>query len=216
MKSDYIKASLYNSLYKYMQYDNVLVMRLCLETGLRVGDAVKVRRSDIKGNTLTFVAEKTGKPGKKVLSSKLVKELRRNCNSRSDDSYCFPGRLGGHRTRQTVWADIKKACKQAGLKENVTPHSARKTYAVNIFHENGIEKAEQELQHDNLNTTMLYAFSDLLTKAGTTNCVDNGIQNTTYCVVKAAVLDALKEFFENSDLTFSRLSTDNVSRETKK
>ena len=164
MKSDYIKPSVYNRIYSYMQYENALCLRLCLETGLRVGDALKVRAEDIRGRTLHFTAEKTGKAGKKVISKKLAGELLRLAGG---SGYCFKGRGGSdrHRTRQTVWKDVKKAARAAGLSENVCPHSTRKTYAVNVFHEKGIQAAEDELQHDRLETTMLYAFSDLLTRS---------------------------------------------------
>lgn len=141
-----------------MQYENALVLRLCLETGLRVGDAVSLRTTDLVKRTIHYTAQKTGKDGCKVITEKLAKELRRNACG----GWIFPGRFGGHRTRQAVWADVKKAAKMCGLSENFTPHSARKTYAVNIFHDQGIEAAERELQHDRMDTTMLYVFSNLL------------------------------------------------------
>ena len=49
-----------------------------------------------------------------------------------------------------------------GVQLNAAPHSARKTYAVQTFHDSGLESTMKELQHDRLSTTMLYAFSDML------------------------------------------------------
>lgn len=49
-----------------------------------------------------------------------------------------------------------------GLKLNAAPHSARKTYAVEMFKDKGLEQTKKELQHDRISTTMLYAFSDML------------------------------------------------------
>lgn len=207
MKSDYIKASAYNALYKYMQYENVLVLRLCLETGMRVGDAVALKKTALKGRSIFFTSQKTGKPCKKVLSQKLVNELKRN----SCGDWFFPGRCGGHRKRQTVWKDVKKAAALAKLPEHVSPHSTRKTYAVKIFHEDGINAAAEALQHDKLETTMLYVFSDLLNETNRNApalCQTdvNGVsESNLYNLIKKAVTEALAEFLGNSGLTFSSL-----------
>lgn len=199
MKSDYISPELYNRVFGRMQYDNALCLRLCLETGLRVGDALKIKAEDIKGRTLHYTAEKTGKQGKKVLSVALVKELLRNaCGS----GYVFKGRdnPNRHRTRQAVWADIKKASANAGLSKNVTPHSTRKTYAVGLYHDKGIQQAEKELQHDKLETTMLYVFSDLLSGEGTRPFDDKKLFTAVY----RACYKALEDFCRQNDFTISR------------
>lgn len=201
MKSDYVKATVYNKVFPYMQYDNALCLRLCLETGLRVGDALKVKAEDIKGRTLHYVAEKTGKAGKKVLSHKIVTELLKNAGYKG---YCFKGRNdpNKHRARQTVWRDVQKACKRAGVQEHVSPHSTRKTYAVNKFHEEGITQVQKELQHDRLDTTMIYAFADLLsngtTKPYTAQSPTGGtldieqVKNIVYEACKRALQDFFK------------------------
>ncbi len=160
MRSDYIKPSIYNKIYGYMQYENALALRLSLETGLRIGDCLKCRSDDLKGRTLSFVSQKTGKKGKKVISADLAKRLR----AISSNGYLFVGRFGDKpRTRQTVWRDVKKAQKHFKIKENLSCHSARKTYAVEDRKENGLAQVQKDLQHDRIDTTMLYAFSDMLT-----------------------------------------------------
>lgn len=164
MKADYIKPSVYSQIYKYMTYENVLVLRVSLETGLRVGDVCKIKVDDIHGRKLRFVAEKTGKEGVKVLSKSLIKELLRISGGWG---YVFKGARdpNSHRTRQAVWKNVTKACVEAGIAEHVTPHSARKTYAVGVFQDRGIGACAEELQHDRADTTMLYAFSNLLCAA---------------------------------------------------
>lgn len=185
-----------------MTYENALVLRLALATGLRVGDCVKVRVEDIKGRTLYYTAEKTGKSGKKVIDKGLADELRRLGGS----GYVFKHRTrdGQHRTRQAVWNDVKKACKLARIPEHVSPHSARKTYAVTIRDEYGVERAREELQHDKLDVTMLYAFSDLLSSSErpVTGRNENLIQDI-YNVCFAACCAALAKCGLYSDLTLS-------------
>ena len=59
---------------------------------------------------------------------------------------------------------MKKAADVMGVELNAAPHSARKTYAVEVFQDRGLDAAQKELQHDRLSTTMLYAFSDILSQ----------------------------------------------------
>lgn len=143
-----------------MTYENVLALRVSLETGLRIDDVLSLRVEQLKGRTLRGVAEKTGKPYKKTISADLAKRLRQLAQA----GYLFKHRTkaGEHRTRQAVWANMKKAAGLLGVELNASPHSARKTYAVELFEDKGIETVRRELQHDRISTSMIYAFSNLL------------------------------------------------------
>lgn len=161
MRADYIKPSVYTRIYHLMEYENALALRLSLETGLRIGDCLALRPEDIDGCVISYTAQKTGKRGKKKISADLAKRLRKI----SDKNFVFVGRFGDKpRTRQAVWKDVKKASKALKISENLSPHSARKTYAVEEFHEKGFKEVQKELQHDRAETTMLYAYSDILFK----------------------------------------------------
>lgn len=190
MKTDYIKPSTYNKIYHLMQYENALALRLSLETGLRIGDALSLKPDDLEGCSVRYTAQKTGKSGKKTISADLAKRLRHI----SDKHFVFPGRSGDKpRTRQAVWADVKKACKRLGIKENVGCHSARKTYAVELFHEEGLPKVQKELQHDRGDTTMLYAFADVLTGKEPTRGID---YETLSDMVAEKVVQEVRPMFE--------------------
>lgn len=159
MKTDYIEPWLYDKIYHIMTYENALALRVSLETGLRIGDVVSLKPDCVKGTTLHYTAQKTGKAGKKTLSADLAKKLRRVAGK----EWVFEGRDSDkHRTRQAVWKDVKRAAQIAGVVGNMACHSARKTYAVNLFNSRGLTAVQKELQHDNTSTTMLYAFSDML------------------------------------------------------
>lgn len=159
MKTDYIKPSIYKKIYQIMEYENALALRLSLETGLRIGDVLALTPKDLVKNTIHYTAQKTGKKGKKVISADLCKRIKQI----SSKKFLFPGRFGDKpRTRQTVWKDVKKAAKTLKITENVGCHSARKTYAVDLYHTEGLPKVQKELQHDRMDTSMLYAFSDML------------------------------------------------------
>lgn len=142
-----------------MQYENALALRLSLETGLRIGDCLSLTPKQLQGQTISYTAQKTGKKGKKKITADLAKRLQKI----SSKKFIFEGRNGNKpRTRQAVWKDVKKASAIAKIEGNFSPHSARKTYAVEEFHAKGFNEVQKELQHDRAETTMLYAYSDIL------------------------------------------------------
>ena len=150
---------IYQKIYHLLTYENALALRTSLETGLRISDVLKIKKTDLNGRTLDFIAQKTGKGGKKVLSADLARRLKQI----SGDNWIFEGRFGTKpRTRQAVWKNVKKAARELHLEQNLSVHSARKTYAVEVFHIRGLGAAQKELQHDRMDNTMLYAFSDLI------------------------------------------------------
>lgn len=175
MRTDYLNPQIYNRLYGVMTYDNVLALRISLETGLRIDDVLSLKRDDLTGRTISGIAEKTCKPFKKPISQDLANRLK----GLNRKGFLFPHRLkpNEHRTRQAVWANMKKAAKVIGVELNAAPHSARKTYAVEVFKDRGLGAAQNELQHDRVSTTMLYAFSDMLSSNSTKN--NKSVVNTT-------------------------------------
>lgn len=162
MRTDYLSPQLYNRLYSCMTFENVLALRVSLETGLRIDDVLSLRASQIVRRTICGTAEKTGKPYRKTISADLAKRLAALTPNKG--GYIFPHRLNPmkHRTRQAVWGNMKKAAALMGVKLNAAPHSARKTYAVEMFKDKGLERTQKELQHDRISTTMIYAFSNML------------------------------------------------------
>lgn len=144
-----------------MRDDNALALRVSLATGLRIGDVLSLRPQDVHADGgISCTCQKTGKPFTASVSARMVRALSGNANY----LWVFPSprKPTEHKTRQAVWADIKRAVRLCGLTKNITPHSARKIFAVGEFRRNGLEAVQNELQHDRISTTMIYAFSDLL------------------------------------------------------
>lgn len=164
MRSDYVNSGAFRLLINSMEWENGLALRVSLETGLRIGDVLALRPSDLNGTKLSYVARKTGKAGTKTISRKLAGALLR-CAGNAE--WLFPSNRSksGHRTRHAVYRDLKKVCKHLGVEGQISPHSARKTYAVADFRENGLEHVKKELQHDQDSVTLLYALSDVLSGA---------------------------------------------------
>lgn len=160
MRTYYLNPSIYNKMYAVMQYKNALALRVSLETALRIDDVLSLRPEQLEKRTLFGVASKTKKSFRKVISADLANRLREVAGKH----YIFEGRLNPqkHRTRQAVWKDVKKAAAVLDLHGNIAPHSARKTYAVEHFKDGGLAQVKHDLQHTDINTTILYAFADYL------------------------------------------------------
>ena len=165
MRSEYINREVLELLIRKMGRQNALAVELSLLTGLRIGDCLKTRVIDLQDGNLFYVAEKTGKPGVTHIGEEMEKRLRVNSLG---TPFCFPGRDGSKpRTRQTVYTDLKKCAKELGITENVTPHTARKVFAVEELKHKTFAEVQEELQHSDSSVTMLYACADRL----------NGFQN---------------------------------------
>ena len=139
---------------------NELVCRVCLTTGLRVSDVLQLRPEQIRRN-IWITEAKTGKRKQIGFSD----EMRRAILAQSSKHWAFPSpkNAAKHRTRQAVWADVKRAAKAFRLPQNVGTHSMRKVYAVELMERYGdIERVRKALNHDRYTTTMLYAMADKL------------------------------------------------------
>lgn len=137
---------------------NRLVMRTILHTGLRVSDVLSLRADQI-GPQFWVTEMKTGKRKHVGLPEPLLSDLRAN----SGPIWVFPSRCdeNKHRTRQAVWADVKRAAKLFRLPQNVGPHSARKVYAVRLMAKYGdLKRVKRALNHKSDIVTMVYAMAD--------------------------------------------------------
>lgn len=137
---------------------NRLVCRVCVSTGLRVGDVVQLR-TDQLAPQFWITEQKTGKRRRVNLTAALLEELR----VQAGKTWVFEGARGSdkHRTRQAVWRDVKRAAKAFRLPQNVTVHSLRKVFAVDALSKakGDMGKVQRALNHSDQATTMIYAMA---------------------------------------------------------
>ena len=164
MRTKYIGFDIVQTIEELMPYPTNGVWRLCWETGVRVSDAIKAKRSDFDDEgRFRYTATKTGKKGVALVSKDFIKRYVEYAPSWYYRKYVFPSpkKPNSHITRQTVWNHIKDACIRAGINpEGIAPHSARKFFAVETFHKKGLGATMSALQHRDVGTTMIYAMSD--------------------------------------------------------
>ncbi len=186
-RSEYLPPECWRELYRVMQRANVNALRVSLETGMRIDDVLSMRPEDLSKSSFSYVAKKTGKEGKAKLSHDLRVELKLGCGG----YWVFPGRNPfKHRTRQTVYKDLKKAVKLFGLEGQISPHSARKTFAVELRKTSGVLEVQKALQHADVETTNLYAFADVAKRSVATSDVEALAE-----LIAEKVVEKLKQVF---------------------
>ena len=137
---------------------NRLVCRVCVATGLRVGDVVALKTEQLAPQ-FWVTEQKTRKRRRVNLTAQLLRMLR----EQAGEVWVFPGARDPrkHRTRQAVWADVKRAAKAFRLPQNVSPHSLRKVYAVEALKRSkgDLKRVQRAMNHADQSTTMIYAMS---------------------------------------------------------
>lgn len=158
MKTEYLLQREVDIVLAALMPANRLVMRVTLHTGLRLSDVLELRTAQLKPQF--WVREgKTGKAKQVGLPEPLLHDLR----AQAGKTWVFESRLDPqrHRSRQTVWADVKRAARAFRLPQNVAPHSFRKVYAVGLLERYGdIERVRRALNHSSDAVTMIYAMAD--------------------------------------------------------
>lgn len=157
MRTDAIRTDDLGVLLRLLMPTNALIVEVCLQTGLRVGDVLCFRTDRLR-QRMTVKQQKTGKSRRVYLSADLFRRLQAQAGA----VWVFPNALDPvrrHRCRQTVWKDLKRAARALRVDYNVAPHSCRKSYAVDLYRREGFAAVQNALQHDNPATTMIYLSS---------------------------------------------------------
>ena len=167
-RSSYVEPSALGLVLAALQPANRLVFEVMLATGLRVGDVLALTTTQIERQRFTVREQKTGKSRRVWIPAKLQLQILQQAGR----LYAFEGRNDWrkHRTRQAVWKDCSRCARffqHSGSvpKGTVSPHSARKVYAVDEYHRTGnLDVVRQKLNHDPAHaaTTLLYALADKL------------------------------------------------------
>lgn len=146
---------------------NALAIRASMATGLRIGDVLALRTDQVRTQRFSVKEQKTGKVRRVYLPTKLCEDILRQAGR----IWAFEGRSDPrkHRTRDAVYKDLRRVATLyrvdgKKLTEHISPHTARKVYAVEAYQRSGsLRKVQQLLNHDDEAVTRLYALADVLT-----------------------------------------------------
>lgn len=143
---------------------NRLAVEMSYRYGMRIGDVLATLTENVRKGRWTYKEEKTGKRRRITLSSSMQTRLLQQAGR----IYVFEHRLDvkRHRTRFAVYKDVRRVAEFFRLGAGVSPHSARKCYAVREYQQGGndIKRVQRLLNHSSEAVTMIYALADELSE----------------------------------------------------
>lgn len=131
-------------------------------TGMRIGEALKLRKSDVNIHTKQFTIIGKGNRTRIVfLSDDAVLHLSNYLKKRFDDQDCLFASHGrrkqGGMTRASFELIIRKKAAEVFPGRKITPHTFRHSFATDLLHNGADIKAVQDLLgHSNIQTTQYY------------------------------------------------------------
>lgn len=163
MRTNRLNTEIVAQFLRRLNYKHELICRVGLSTGLRVSDILRLTIGQVKIEKPTIKEMKTGKSKRIYIPKKLRQELISYHAHNSHNDYIFYSESSsGHLSRQAVWKAFKRASKSLHLKENIAPHSTRKSYACKLLKKGkNYTYIKDKLNHNNITDTLLYVL-DLL------------------------------------------------------
>lgn len=158
-----------DDIYMYMPEPYNLIAEICIRTGLRISDVLKMQYKHILLKQPYIKETKTGKTRRIFIGVKLRKKIIvwAERNKLKQDDFAFAKKHGGKPPcRQTIYRHFKIAAEKYGIDPgHIGCHSARRAYAHNK-HRTGmsLKRIQNKMNHNNIETTILYLFDEETTE----------------------------------------------------
>lgn len=146
------------------QRDKAL-LELFYATGLRVSELVDLRLSQVHLDAGYLIVFGKGSKERLVPMGEYASEAleqylgngRAKLGKGGTAQEVFLNHRGNKLTRQGVWKTIKRYASEAGIKQNLTPHMLRHSFATHLL-ENGadLRSLQAMLGHSDISTTQIY------------------------------------------------------------
>jgi integrase/recombinase XerD len=141
------------------------MLEIIYATGLRVSELISLKLSDLQMDVgyLTAFGKRSkqrivplGETAIAVLQQYL-QEGRPGLEKQKGSHFLFLNRSGEGLTRQGFWKIIKRRALEAGIRQSITPHTMRHSFATHLL-ENGadLRSVQAMLGHADISTTQIY------------------------------------------------------------
>lgn len=138
-----------------------MLLHLLFYSGLRIAEACALRVSDLYLDVSdAYLLVRKGKGNKKrtvYINSQLAADLLQFVQGKDPESYLFSCK-GRKYTTCGAWRAFKACIKAAGLRNDLTVHSCRHTFATYLLHHTrDLRFVQNQLGHSSPETTAIYA-----------------------------------------------------------
>jgi len=123
------------SILKKKSQRNYMMFVLGINTGLRIGDLLKLKVQHVKNKSHIIIKEqKTSKNKQFLINKNLRKEINKYIEGMNDDEHLFQSRIGENKplSRFQAYRILSSAGKKAGL-DRIACHSTRKTFGYHHY-----------------------------------------------------------------------------------
>lgn len=146
------------SLKKWCSERDYVLFLLGINSGLRVGDLLKIKVREIQGKKVVSLRE--GKTGKRrtIHLGNIYDELNAYINSLEASEWLFPSRKGdGPITRVQAYRQLNKAALMVDISDGIGTHTLRKTFGYWHYKQfKDIAELQNILNHTHPQITLRY------------------------------------------------------------
>ncbi|WP_396632125.1 site-specific tyrosine recombinase/integron integrase [Maribacter sp. R86514] len=135
------------------------IVQLLYGSGLRRSELLNLKLNDIDSKRMLIRVEgaKGNKDRLTLLSNNALKDLRMYFKEWKPKEFLFEGRKGGKYSPESVVQIVKQAANKAGIKQNVSPHILRHSFATHLLESNvDLRQIQVLLGHGSSKTTEIY------------------------------------------------------------
>ena len=144
---------------------NRVMLRLMLDTGLRLSEAIHLRWKDIDLNSGKVMVrqgkgakDRTLWTGEGNLAALVAWRDRQASECAGSPQIVFTTKEGGKLDPRYIQRMVKRYAAKAGIEKDITPHTLRHSFATDLYRETtNIRLTQKALGHANLATTQIYA-----------------------------------------------------------
>ncbi|PAW37781.1 site-specific integrase [Bacillus toyonensis] len=133
-----------------------IIFLIGINTGLRVGDLLKLKVSDVRRKRKLIIREGKTKKARQLNLSNIYDEIQEYIRT-VDSEWLFPSRKGDKAITTTqAYRQLQKAADMAGL-DSVGTHTMRKSFGYWFYKQTkDVAKLQQILNHSHPQITMTY------------------------------------------------------------
>ena len=135
------------------------IIKLLYSSGLRRSELLNLKLADVDSKRMLIRVQgsKGNKDRHTLLSQTVLEDLRIYFREWKPREYLFEGQRGGRYSAQSVLKIVKEAAIKAKIKQSVTPHVLRHSFATHLL-ESGVDLRQIQvlLGHGSSKTTEIY------------------------------------------------------------